>query len=181
MKVTETPLEGMLLIEPDVYHDERGRFHEVWNRSRYPDFPAFDQDNLSRSRRGVLRGLHYQHPNAQGKLVSCPSGEVFDVGVDLRRGSPTFGQWWGTTLSGENHRQLWIPPGFAHGFAALADDSLLLYKCAGLYSPGDDRTLLWDDPDIGVDWPITDPILSEKDRVGRPLKDLGEDALPAYP
>ena len=180
MNVRETPLPDLLIIEPDVFQDHRGRFLELWNQDRYPSLPRFVQDNLSTSHRGVLRGLHFQHPNPQGKLVTVVRGEVFDVAVDLRRGSPTFGQWWGTRLSAEDHRQLWIPSGFAHGFLSLHDDSTVSYKCTALYSPGDERTLRWDDSEVGIEWPMDEPELSEKDRAGRSLAQLEEAGLPAY-
>lgn len=178
MKVTETPIPGLLVFEPRVFRDHRGEFLESWHQDRYP-LPELVQDNLSWSRKGVLRGLHFQHPNPQGKLVSVVQGEVYDVAVDLRRGSSTFGRWWGYTLSAENHHQMWIPEGCAHGFAALAD-SAVSYKCSGFYSPADERTLRWDDPEIGVDWPLTDPELSDKDRSGIPLAQLSEAELPQY-
>lgn len=179
MNVTETDIPGVLVIEPRIFRDHRGEFMETWNQRRYP-LPEFVQDNLSWSRRGVLRGLHFQHPNAQGKLVSVVHGEIYDVAVDLRRGSPTFGRWWGETLSAANHRQLWIPEGCAHGFVALADGSAVSYKCSDFYAPDDERTLRWDDPAIGIDWPVSDPELSAKDRAGRTLAELGEAQLPQY-
>lgn len=180
MKVIETEIPDLLLIEPDVFDDHRGRFLELWNRDRYPELPGFVQDNLSVSHRGVLRGLHFQHPNGQGKLVTAVSGEVFDVAVDLRRGGPTFGHWWGTRLSARSHRQLWVPAGFAHGFVALTDDSIISYKCTALYSPDDERTLRWNDPDVGIEWPVDDPALSDKDRAGRRLEEFAESELPAF-
>lgn len=181
MKVVETEIPDLLVIEPDIFHDHRGRFLELWNRARYPDLPEFVQDNLSTSHRGVLRGLHFQHPNGQGKLVTALRGEVFDVAVDLRRGSPAFGRWWGTRLSAKDHRQLWVPEGFAHGFVSLADDSVISYKCTAFYSPDDERTVRWDDPDIGIEWPIAAPELSEKDRAGCGLAELDRASLPPYP
>ncbi len=180
MRVTETDIPGLLVIEPDTFHDHRGRFLELWNASRYPDFPEFVQDNVSISHAGVLRGLHFQHPEGQGKLITALRGEVFDVAVDLRRGGPTFGRWWGTRLSADDHRQLWIPEGFAHGFVALKDDSVLHYKCTARYFPAHERTLRWDDPDIGIEWPVSDPELSEKDRQGRTLAALDRAELPVY-
>lgn len=181
MKVIETELSGLLLIQPDIFEDHRGQFLETWKEGSGPPLPAFVQDNLSRSHRGVLRGLHFQTPNAQGKLVTVIHGEVFDVAVDLRRGGPTFGRWWGTRLSANDYRQLWIPEGFAHGFLALADDSLVSYKCTALYSPADERTLRWDDPAIGIDWPLLDPELSDKDRRGRFLEEFDDSELPVHP
>jgi len=169
-----TELPGVLLIEPDVFPDPRGSFQEVWRRERYADagIPAqFDQDNLSRSHRGVLRGLQFQEPGGQGKLVLVLSGAVFDVVVDVRRGSPHFGRWLGTVLSAENHLQLWVPPGYAHGFCVLSDDADFLYKCVGAYRPEDEHTIRFDDPDIAVDSPASDPILSDKDRAAPRLCD----------
>lgn len=180
MNVVELDLPGLLVIEPDVFRDGRGDFLETWNHARYPDLPPFVQDNLSRSRRGVLRGLHYQHPNGQGKLIGVAHGRVWDVAVDLRRGSPTFGRWWGTTLAADDYRQLYIPPGFAHGFVALSDDALLQYKCTALYSPDDERSVRWDDPDLAIDWPLPEPILSEKDRDAHRLADLPQEQLPRF-
>ena len=180
MRVIETEIPGLLVLEPDVHRDHRGEFLETWKQDRGPELPGFVQDNVSRSRRGVLRGLHFQHPNGQGKLVTVVHGEVFDVAVDLRRGSPTFSRWWGTRLSADDYRQLWIPEGFAHGFVALADNTIVSYKCSRLYSPADERTLLWDDPALGIDWPITDPELSEKDRGGRRLDEMEDSELPLH-
>ena len=174
MNVIQTAIPGVLIIEPAVKRDARGFFVEVWHEKRYRsagiDLP-FVQDNHSRSGRGTLRGLHYQIQHAQGKLVRVAEGEVFDVAVDLRRSSPTFGRWAGTVLSGENHLQLWIPPGFAHGFYVMSESADLLYKCTDLYAPQFDRTLQWDDPEVGVEWPLsgTTPLLSTKDQAGTPL------------
>jgi dTDP-4-dehydrorhamnose 3,5-epimerase len=171
-------------IVPKSYPDNRGVFWEAWHSARYEALGVpgpFVQDNVSRSRRGVLRGLHFQHPSAQGKLVSALEGEVFDVAVDIRRGSPTFGRWTACVLSAANGRQLFIPPGFAHGFVALSDEALFHYKCTDYYSPADERTVRWDDPDIAIDWPVTDPVLSDKDRAGVLLRKLGDQALPAHP
>lgn len=179
MKVIETGIPDLVAFEPPVFRDHRGEFMEVWNGRRY-DLPEFVQDNVSRSRRGVVRGLHFQHPNAQGKLVTAVHGEVFDVAVDIRRGSPTFGRWWGTILSAENGRQLWVPEGFAHGFAALADESIVTYKCSAYYSPDDERTLLWNDPELGIEWPVSDPVLSDKDRAGLRLDAFGDEGLPEF-
>lgn len=178
MKVIETPIPGVLVFEPQVFHDHRGDFVETWNRARYR-LPEFVQDNLSRSSRGVLRGLHFQHPNPQGKLVTVVRGTVWDVAVDLRRGSPAFGRWWGLDLAVDDFRQLWIPEGCAHGFVALSDNATVSYKCTALYSPEDERTLRWDDPEVGIEWPVADPELSEKDRAGLTLSELGG-ALPRY-
>ena len=175
MRTLETPLPGMLVLEPRVFEDDRGHFFEVWNRRRYEDVGIhgeFVQDNVSRSRRGVLRGLHFQNPTPQGKLVQALEGEVWDVGVDLRPDSPTFGRSFGCTVSAANRRQLWIPPGFAHGFLVLSDEALVAYKCTAYYDPAAERTLLWNDPDLAIDWPAEPAIISAKDRAGARLKEL---------
>ena len=156
MRVIPQSIPGLLLLEPEVFGDARGFFFESWNSRAYSEAglpAAFVQDNVSRSRRGILRGLHAQNPCSQGKLVQVLEGEVFDVAVDIRQGSPTFGQWNGTTLSAENKRQFWIPAGFAHGFLVLSDTALFHYKCTDYYSPGDEFAVLWSDPDIGIEWP----------------------------
>jgi dTDP-4-dehydrorhamnose 3,5-epimerase len=175
VKVIPTAIPEVLIIEPVVGKDARGFFLEVWHEQRYRsagiDLP-FLQDNHSRSVRGTLRGLHYQIQQPQGKLVWAAMGEVFDVAVDLRRSSPSFGRWVGAVLSGENHRQLWVPRGFAHGFYVTSDSADVLYKCTDLYAPEFDRTLRWDDPDISVDWPLDGPlVLSPKDQAGLALRD----------
>jgi len=180
MKVTHCDIPGLLIIEPKVFGDARGFFLETWHRQRYRDAGLdvdFVQDNLSSSRRGTIRGLHFQNPRAQGKLVWVVQGEVFDVAVDLRRSSPTFGRWHGLNLSAENRLQFYIPPGFAHGFAVLSETAIFAYKCTDFYSPGDELTLKWDDPDVGVQWPIRNPTLSEKDQRGICLKDLPPERL----
>ena len=163
MKIVDSKLSGVLLIEPDVYNDERGFFLETWHQGRYRDghFPdvAFVQDNHSRSARGVLRGLHFQKDFPQGKLVQVCRGRVFDVAVDIRIGSPEFGRWVGHELSDDNHHQLWIPPGFAHGFCTLSDSADLMYKCTDIYRADDDFGITWDDPRIAVQWPVSDPLL----------------------
>jgi dTDP-4-dehydrorhamnose 3,5-epimerase len=176
VNVIQTAIPDVLMIEPVVRGDARGFFVEVWHEERYRsagiDLP-FVQDNHSRSGRGTLRGLHYQIQQAQGKLVRVAAGQVFDVAVDLRRSSPAFGRWVGTILSGENHRQLWVPPGFAHGFYVMSDSADLLYKCTDLYAPQYDRTLQWNDPEVGVEWPLSGlaPLLSAKDQAGVLLRD----------
>ena len=177
MKVTPLALPDVLLIAPTVYPDDRGFFMETWNARAFAeagiDVP-FVQDNQSRSRRGVLRGRHYQLEQPQGKLVRVAAGRVFDVAVDIRRSSPGFGRWVGAELSAENRHMLWIPPGFAHGFMALEDGTDLLYKCTDFFAPDHDRTLLWSDPAIGIDWPAgpsAGPILSAKDQTGALLRD----------
>ncbi|GAB6041066.1 dTDP-4-dehydrorhamnose 3,5-epimerase [Endothiovibrio diazotrophicus] len=184
MNVIDTELPGVRIVEPKVFGDERGFFMESWNRERYlaAGLPGdFVQDNLSCSRRGVLRGLHFQNPNAQGKLVYVLQGEVFDVAVDIRRGSPTFGRWVGVLLSSDNRRQLWVPPGLAHGFCVTSETALFAYKVTDRYNPAVEGTVAWDDPDIGIDWPLSvAPELSAKDREGIRLRDLAEDRLLSY-
>jgi len=182
MKMEQTPLPGVVVIEPQVFGDARGFFMETWQAERYAaaGFPPFVQDNLSLSARGVLRGLHYQEPEAQGKLVSVLQGEVFDVAVDIRAGSPTFGKWHGVTLSAENKRQFYVPPGFAHGFVVTSETALFAYKCTALYRPQFDHGIRWDDPAIGVAWPVTEPTLSGKDREAPLLADVPEGELPQY-
>ncbi len=183
MKVIETELPGVLIIEPKVFGDERGFFTETWNKQLYTDAGIaadFVQDNLSMSRRGVLRGLHFQNPNAQGKLVTVLQGEVYDVAVDIRRGSPTFGQWASVRLSSENRRLIYIPEGFAHGFCVTSETALFSYKCTDRYNPGAEGSILWNDPDLAIDWPIDSPELSVKDRQGIRLKDFPVERLPDY-
>jgi dTDP-4-dehydrorhamnose 3,5-epimerase len=176
MRVIPTDLPGVLIVEPKVLGDSRGFFFESYNRRRFEQEVGepvdFVQDNHSRSSKGVLRGLHYQlPPNAQGKLVRVADGAIFDVAVDMRRSSPTFGRWTGTELSAENHRQLWVPAGFAHGFLTLSETADVLYKASGFYSPADEGALLWNDPEIGIEWPLAGPpILSEKDQAAPTLK-----------
>lgn len=175
MKVVETDLPEVKIIEPAVHGDERGFFMETWNAQAFAAAgieAGFVQDNHSRSARGVLRGLHYQIVQPQGKLVRVVAGRVFDVAVDIRRSSPRFGQWAGVELSAENKRLLWVPPGFAHGFLALEDGSDLVYKCTDFYAPEHDRSILWSDPAIGIDWPVAEigrPLISAKDEAGSPL------------
>jgi dTDP-4-dehydrorhamnose 3,5-epimerase len=185
MNIEPTHLPGVLLIEPTVFGDQRGFFKESWSRQKFAErglMLDFVQDNVSLSRRGILRGLHFQNPNPQGKLVQVLQGEVFDVAVDIRRGSPTFGQWYGARLSAENHLQLYIPEGFAHGFCVLSETALFAYKCTDLYNPKAEHSLRWDDPDIGIDWPIDQPpMLSAKDEAARYLRDMPEEFLPTYP
>jgi dTDP-4-dehydrorhamnose 3,5-epimerase len=180
MQFTPTSLSGVLLIEPKVHGDHRGFFMETFRRDfcDAAGIPLLVQDNHSRSGMNTLRGLHFQHPHGQGKLIRVVDGAVFDVLVDVRVGSPTFGKWEGHKLSGENKRQLWIPPGFAHGFCVLSEQADFLYKCSDYYHPESEMTLLWNDPEVGIQWPITDPILSEKDKAGLPLHALPR--LPEY-
>ncbi|MDQ4106693.1 MAG: dTDP-4-dehydrorhamnose 3,5-epimerase [Actinomycetota bacterium] len=183
MEVTETRLPGVLVIEPKVFGDERGFFMETWNEARYKQTGLpyrFVQDNLSFSQKGVLRGLHFQNPDEQGKLVYVLQGEVFDVAVDIRVGSPTFGEWTGVTLSSENKRQFYVPEGFAHGFIVTSDAALFAYKCTALYNARAEGGVLWNDLEIGVEWPIEEPTLSEKDRNAPPLSEIPEERLPRY-
>ena len=183
MIITKTEIPEVLIIEPDFHGDKRGFFMETWNRIRYAEAGLdanFVQDNLSFSTRGVLRGLHFQNPNAQGKLVSVLQGEVFDVAVDIRVGSPTFKQWVGVTLSGENKQQFYIPEGFAHGFCVISETALFSYKCTHFYSPSTEGGIQWDDPDIAINWPLSDPILSEKDKKYKPLREIVPESLPVY-
>jgi dTDP-4-dehydrorhamnose 3,5-epimerase len=183
MKVTETALPGVLLVEPTVFGDARGFFLETFHLARYRESGIalpFVQDNLSRSTGGILRGLHLQHPHAQGKLVWVPDGAVFDVALDVRVGSPTFGRWVGYELSGENHRQLWIPPGFAHGFVVTSAHCLFAYKCTDFYHPEAELGVAWDDPDLGIEWPLSDVTLSAKDRNHPRLRDLDPARLPRF-
>lgn len=183
MNLIETRLAGVVILEPRVFHDSRGYFMETWNRARYESFGlpgTFVQDNLSSSVRGVLRGLHYQHPRAQGKLVTVLKGEVFDVAVDIRVGSPTFGQWVGVTLSEENKREFYIPPDFAHGFVVTSESALFSYKCTEYYDPKGEASLLWNDPGIGIEWPSGTPILSPKDEAAPRLDEISLDRLPRY-
>ena len=184
MTVTETTIPGVLLVDPVVHGDARGFFVERYHAARYAEVgvgPAFVQDNHSRSGRGVLRGLHFQKRHPQGKLVEVLAGRLFDAVVDVRPGSPTFGRWEGFTLDAADHRQLWVPPGLAHGFCVLSDQVDLLYKCTDVYRPEDEGGLAWDDPDVGVEWPVGATLLSEKDRALPRLRDLGPSDLPDAP
>jgi len=184
MQVHTTPLSEVRLIEPKVFGDQRGHFFETWHSQRYAEHGvprAFVQDNVSRSQRGILRGLHLQEPFGQGKLVQVLDGEVFDVAVDVRVGSPTFGRWFAARLSADNHKQLYIPEGFAHGFCVLSDSALLHYKCTELYHPEAELSVAWDDPELGIAWPLTTPpILSVKDAKALRLRDIPLKRLPHY-
>lgn len=183
MKVTLAEIPGVVVIDPRVFGDERGFFVETWSAHRYADagIPAgFVQDNLSRSAQGVLRGLHLQHPRGQGKLVQVIEGEVFDVAVDVRVGSPTMGRWVGYTLSGANKRQVYVPPGFAHGFCVVSAYALFSYKCTETYLPESELGVRWNDPAIAVAWPIDAPILSSKDAALPLLGDIPESRLPSF-
>ena len=178
-----TDLPGVLILEPRVFADERGSFLETWSEDAYADagLPRrWVQDNLSSSAHGVLRGLHYQEPHPQGKLVWVVSGEVFDVAVDIRRGSPTFGRWTGTTLSGENRRQFWVPEGFAHGFVVTGDHALFAYKCTDRYDRAAEGSGRWDDPAIGIDWPVASPTLSDKDAAAPFLSEIESNRMPTF-
>ena len=183
LKCTEKSLPGVFLIEPMVFEDDRGFFLETYHEKKYPEAgidKPFVQDNHSHSCRGTIRGLHYQLKNPQGKLVYVIRGEVFDVAVDIRRGSSTFGQWTGTILSEKNKHQLFIPEGFAHGLCVISETADVLYKCTDLYAPGDEYGILWSDPVIGVDWPVENPVLSEKDAESPRLMDVPEELFPLY-
>ena len=176
MKVSHSKLKGCVIIEPSVFGDERGFFLETFQAVRYEQEAgidlAFVQDNHSRSARGVLRGLHFQQTKPQGKLVRVVRGEVYDVAVDIRKGSATFGEWDGVTLSEDNKKQFWVPPGFAHGFVVLSDTADFEYKCTNYYDPNDEGCILWNDPDLDIPWPIANPILSTKDKRAKRLADL---------
>lgn len=183
VKFEKTKLEGVTLCVPEVFRDARGFFMETYHAARYIEGgvrAVFVQDNCSRSSKGVLRGLHYQLHKPQAKLVSCLRGEIFDVAVDIRRGSPTFGQWAGAVLSEENSHQLFIPGGFAHGFCVLSEVAEISYKCSEFYDPRDDRGLRWNDPELGIAWPLAAPVLSGKDAAQPFLKDVAEAQLPVY-
>ena len=180
----KTPLPGVLLFKPQAFGDHRGFFQELFRIESYAEAGinrSFVQDNHSRSTRGTLRGLHYQLPDCQGKLVFVPRGRVFDVAVDIRRGSPTFGRWYGAILDDENHHQLWVPPGLAHGFCVLSEIADFMYKCTEYYKSEQDRGFLWNDPDVGVDWPITGaPVISAKDHAAPRLADVPQESLPVF-
>jgi dTDP-4-dehydrorhamnose 3,5-epimerase len=183
MKVIETVLPGALILEPQVFGDARGFFYESYNEAKYRAAGVdhrFVQSNVSRSARGVLRGLHYQWPNPQGKLVSVLEGEVYDVAVDIRRGSPTFGQSVGVMLTADNHRHFWVPEGFAHGFCVLSEFATFTYQCTALYDPKADAGIRWNDAALGIDWPISEPLLSDKDGKTPLLEDVPPERLPAY-
>ncbi|WP_226468837.1 dTDP-4-dehydrorhamnose 3,5-epimerase [Luteimonas panaciterrae] len=183
MKVIETDLPGCVVLEPQVFGDDRGYFFESFNRDKLAAHgltPSFVQGNVSRSARGVLRGLHYQWPKPQGKYVSVLEGEVWDVAVDIRRGSPTFGKWTAVVLSGENRRHFWIPEGFAHGFAVLSEYATFTYLCTETYDRDADAGVRWNDAQLAIDWPVAEPLLSEKDTRAPLLVDVPEARLPVY-
>jgi len=183
MNIEETKLSGVLILEPKVFTDDRGYFFEIWNSTHYKQsgIPGpFVQDNISFSKKGILRGLHFQYPQSQGKLIQVLSGEVLDVVVDIRAGSPTYGQWVGEVLSESNHRQMYVPPGFAHGYCVTSEAALFSYKCTDFYNPSTEHGIIWNDPDIGIEWPIAQPVLSTKDAVYPGLKDLRPENLPQF-
>ena len=183
MKRIETDLPGCVVIEPDVFGDARGCFYESFNAHKYRELGldlTFVQSNVSRSARGVLRGLHYQYPNPQGKLVNVLEGEVYDVAVDIRAGSPTFGRWAAAILSADNKRHFWIPEGFAHGFCVLSEFATFVYQCTALYDRAADAGIRWNDADVAVDWPISAPLLSDKDQRTPFLRDVASGRLPRF-
>jgi dTDP-4-dehydrorhamnose 3,5-epimerase len=183
MRLIPTDLPDITIIEPKVFGDARGYFVETWSQVRYRDAglaATFVQDNVSRSSQGVLRGLHFQNPKSQGKLVTVLEGEVYDVAVDIRVGSPTFGRTVGVVLSGDNKRQVYVPPGFAHGFCVTSETALFMYKCTELYAPEAEKGVCWNDPDLGIGWPIERPTLSSKDSAYPRLRDIDQSALPMY-
>jgi dTDP-4-dehydrorhamnose 3,5-epimerase len=183
MIVREAPLPGIKVVDTRVFADARGKFRELWREEVYVAAGItgpFVQDNVSISRGGVLRGLHFQHPHGQGKLISVLEGTIWDVGVDVRRGSPGLGRWWGMEITAESGGQLYLPTGFAHGFVVLSETATVAYKCTAAYDPATEVTIAWDDPDIGIEWPITDPIISDKDRAGAYLRNVPEQRLPAF-
>lgn len=183
MKVLHTELDGVLIVEPRVFGDQRGFFYESFQKQRYRDAGIaveFVQDNISFSIRHTLRGLHFQYPKAQAKLVQVLQGEIYDVAVDIRQGSPTFGRWSGVVLSEQNRRQFFLPEGFAHGFCVLSDTALFMYKCSTYYAPEDEGGICWNDPDLKISWPVREPILSERDRDYTPLGSVDPHRLPVY-
>ncbi len=183
MKATNTALPGVLVIEPVVHADARGSFFEAWERDRYAHLGLpveWRQENVVHSTKGVLRGLHLQHPNAQYKLISVLVGSIFDVAVDVRRGSPTFGKWEGAELSAANHLQLAVPEGFAHGYLVLSDAATVMYKCSRRYDPKAERVLRWDDPDVAIEWPTAPTAIAERDRAGLLLRDFAPGDLPEF-
>jgi len=184
MNVISTSLDPVKIVEPQMFKDERGAFLETYQQKRYKEAGIdieFVQDNVSFSSQGTLRGLHYQFPHMQAKLVQVLKGEVFDVAVDIRKGSPTFGEWVGALLSQENGRQLFIPEGFAHGFYVVSESALFMYKCSDFYAPDCEGGVLWSDSEIGIDWPSQEPLLSSKDKNYPPLKEIAPERLPEYP
>jgi len=180
LKIIEFKISGLWAFSPRIFSDDRGYFFELWNKNTYKDLGLdvnFVQDNVSFSKHGVLRGLHFQNPQPQGKLITVLDGEIFDVAVDLRASSPTFGMWESIIISSQNRIQFYVPPGFAHGFLVLSNHALVHYKCTDFYCPAAETTLLWDDPDVAINWPLNNPILSKKDLEGSRLKDLPKSKL----
>ena len=183
MKVLQMDLPGCLVFEPRVFEDERGSFHESFNHERLSECglnPVFVQGNQSTSRRGVLRGLHFQWPRPQGKYLSVQDGEIWDVMVDVRRGSPTFSRWTAVVLSAANKRQLWVPEGFAHGYLVLSEQAVVSYLCTATYDPTAETAVRWNDPVLAIDWPVSDPLLSGKDAKALPLGEIAQDRLPIF-
>ncbi len=179
MKIIPTPIEGLIVFEPKLFHDERGYFFEVHHQQRFAQLgiPTFVQDNHSHSVQHVLRGLHYQSSHAQGKLVGVTQGEVWDVAVDLRRSSPTFGKWFGVNLDAKTHRQMYIPPGFAHGYCVLSATADFYYKCTDFYTPSAEGGLIWNDPQLAIEWPVKQPILSSKDMLYPSFKESVDEKI----
>jgi len=181
MKIIKTEIPDILIIKPDVYGDRRGYFLESFNTARFSEYnieTGFVQDNISKSLKGTIRGLHYQiREKAQGKLCHVITGKVLDIALDIRFGSPTFGKYFALELSEENHSQIWIPPGFAHGFSVLSDEAIFLYKCTDVYSREHERTILYNDPQLKIDWKVENPVLSEKDLKGKTLKEMEQDFI----
>lgn len=183
MNVTQTKIPDVLVIEPAVFKDERGLFMELFHASRYEEHglaEPFVQDNYSISRQDTLRGLHYQLKHPQGKLIQVIEGAVFDVAVDIRLGSPTYGQWVAEVLSDDNNKQLYVPPGFAHGFCVLSETARFIYKCTDVYTPNDEHGVLWSDQGLAIDWPVSAPVLSDKDRQFQVLANIDQSCLPVY-
>jgi len=183
MNIKETNIPGVLILEPKVFTDDRGYFLETWNSMRYEQagIPGpFVQDNISFSTKGILRGLHFQYPQSQGKLIQVLLGEVMDIVVDIRVGSPTYGQWISEVLSESNHRQMYIPPGFAHGYCVTSEAAIFSYKCTDFYNPATEHGIIWNDPDIGIEWPTAQPVLSKKDAIYPRLKEFQPENLPQF-
>jgi dTDP-4-dehydrorhamnose 3,5-epimerase len=183
MDIITTALEGLLIVEPKIFKDRRGFFMETYNQRKYEAAgitEAFVQDNLSYSRKNTIRGLHFQIRHSQAKLVQAISGEIFDVAVDLRPGSATFGKWTGSRLSDKNGRQMYIPKGFAHGFCVMSEFAMFYYKCSDFYAPDDEGGIIWSDQDIGIEWPVENPIISEKDKLYPKLAGLSAEQLPSF-
>ena len=183
MNIIETKLPGVLVLEPDVFTDERGYFLETWNSTRHENagiMGPFVQDNISFSKKSVLRGLHYQYPQSQGKLIQVLSGKVVDVAVDIRVGSPTYGQWFSEELSDTKHKQMYIPPGFAHGYCVISETAVFSYKCTEFYNPATEHGIIWNDPDLNINWSVKEPVISTKDSNYSMLKDVAQEQLPHF-